>query len=204
MEPCTSVSNDSSRGPVKAWCCNFLGAPGHFERRPNVERTFGEISKDVFKRYPSTTGSNPQSGRANHADEKAIRYKLRAKLAEELIDLHFAKHNATPCEGISFLSPLEFVRYFLDERSQQFMLRKLPDAMLNGTSMFTRVLQVTVRGGIKSGRRPYIQFERAHYSSSVLHNLAILIGKKILIEIFDEEDIRQVKAFRLDGAELDF
>lgn len=189
----------SKLGVVISW-----GAPGHFERRPNVERTFGEISKDVFKRYPSTTGSNPQSGRANHADEKAIRYKLRAKLAEELIDLHFAKHNATPCEGISFLSPLEFVRYFLDERSQQFMLRKLPDAMLNGTSMFTRVLQVTVRGGIKSGRRPYIQFERAHYSSSVLHNLAILIGKKILIEIFDEEDIRQVKAFRLDGAELGF
>ena len=31
------------------------GAAGHFERRPNVERSFRKVAKDIYQRLPSTT-----------------------------------------------------------------------------------------------------------------------------------------------------
>lgn len=186
-------------GVVLSW-----GASGHFERRPNVERTFNEIAKNIFKRLPSTTGANPLSGRAPDAEKKAIRYKIRATLAEEATDVYIAQHNATPCEGISFLTPIEFIRYFLEERPEQFMLRRLPKALRDKTNMFSKLIQVTVRGGLSAGRRPYIQLDRGHYTSPVLRELGNLVGKDILVEVVDEDDYRQLKAYLLNGAEIGF
>lgn len=177
------------------------GAPGHFERRPNVERTFRRIADDVFKRLPSTTGSNPYNGRAPDGEAKALHHKIRADEAEQLLDVYVAEHNATPSEGISFLTPLEYIRNFLDNQYSGFMLRTLPERQ--GISMFSVTEEVTVRGSIKDGRRPYIQLDRVHYTSPVLVELGNLIGEKLLIEI-DEDDMRQVKAFLINGAELGF
>ena len=61
----------------------------------------------------------------------------------------------------------------------------------------------TIRGNIKHGRRPYIQIDRVRYTSAVLSQTPALIGKKISIEI-DEDDMRQVKAYLTNGAELGF
>lgn len=76
------------------------GAVGHFERRPNVERLFKSISDDIFRRLPSTTGANPGTGRADKAEANAVRYKIRAKEAEEFVDVYFAQFNATPTAGL--------------------------------------------------------------------------------------------------------
>ncbi len=102
------------------------GAPGRLERRPNVERTFRRIADDLFKRLPSTTGSNPYNGRAPDGEAKALRYKIRAEEAEQMLDVYIAQHNVTPCEGISLLTPFEYIRHFLDNQSSGFMLRTLP------------------------------------------------------------------------------
>tara|TARA_R100001132_G_C3273291_1_gene95350 strand:- start:3313 stop:5094 length:1782 start_codon:yes stop_codon:yes gene_type:complete len=179
------------------------GAPGHFERRPNVERTFRRIADDLFKRLPSTTGSNPYNGRAPDGEAKALRYKIRAEEAEQILDVYIAQHNATPCEGISFLTPLEYIRHFLNDQDAGFVLRTLPEISKQGANMFSVTQEVTVRGSIKDGRRPYIQLDRVHYTSPVLAELGNLIGEKILVEI-DEDDMRQVKAFLKNGAELGF
>ncbi|MER1969147.1 hypothetical protein ABS761_16495, partial [Castellaniella sp. GW247-6E4] len=177
------------------------GAPGHFERRPNVERTFRRIADDVFKRLPSTTGSNPYNGRAPDGEAKALRYKIRAEEAEQMLDVYIAQHNVTPCEGISLLTPLEYIRHFLDKQNAGFMLRQLPKAQ--GAHMLLVTEEVIVRGSIKDGRRPYIQLDRVHYTSPVLVELGNLIGETILVTI-DEDDMRQVKAFLKNGAELGF
>ncbi|WP_449391369.1 hypothetical protein [Eoetvoesiella caeni] len=179
------------------------GAPGHFERRPNVERTFRRIADDIFKRLPSTTGSNPYNGRAPDGEAKALRHKIRACEAEQILDVYVAQHNVTPCEGISYLTPLEYIRHFLDNQRSGFMLRTLPEASKQETHMFSVTEEVTVRGGAKDGRRPYIQLDRVHYTSPVLVELGNLIGEKLLVEI-DEDDMRQVKAYLKNGAELGF
>lgn len=180
------------------------GAPGHFERRPNVERTFRRIADDIFKRLPSTTGSNPNNGRAQDGRAQALQHKIRADEAEQILDVYIAQHNATPSEGISYLTPLDYLRHFLANDSQSgFILRSLPETTRQRTHMFAVTEEVTVRGGIKDGRRPYIQLDRVHYTSPVLVELGNLIGEKLLIEI-DEEDMRQVKAYLKNGAELGF
>ncbi|MCI2807705.1 hypothetical protein [Eoetvoesiella caeni] len=197
----SSAVHDRARkelGCVISW-----GAPGHFERRPNVERTFRRIADDIFKRLPSTTGSNPYNGRAPDGEVKALRYKIRANEAGQMLDVYLAQHNATPCEGISFLTPLEYIRHFLNDQYAGFVLRTLPEISKQGANMFSVTEEVTVRGSIKDGRRPYIQLDRVHYTSPVLVELGNLIGEKMFVEI-DEDDMRQVKAFLKNGAELGF
>jgi hypothetical protein len=66
------------------------GPVGHFERRPNIERLFSDISSAIFLRMPSTTGSHPHKGRAKDAQENAIRYKILAGEVEQLVAVHMS------------------------------------------------------------------------------------------------------------------
>ena len=178
------------------------GPVAHFERRPNVERLFKSISDGIFCRLPSTTGANPGTGRADKAEEKAVRYKIRAKDAEELVDVYFAQFNATPSAGLSYLSPLEFIRYFVESDEAQFLVRHLPKTV-TGSSPIPCLKECTVRGGMRNGRRPYVQIDQVRYTSYLLGETAALIGQKITI-VIDEEDMRQVRAHLSNGAELGF
>lgn len=178
------------------------GPVGHFERRPNVENFFGRISQEIFLRYPSTTGSNPQSGRAGNAEGEAIRLKLRASHAEDLLDVKIAQFNCTESEGTSLLSPLDHLRYFVEQENQHFLIRYAKSSKGSG-GMLPLTKLCTVRGGRKSGRRPYVELDRVKYTSPILAQAAGLIGSKIVIEI-DEDDYRQVRAYLGSGAELGF
>ncbi|MBS4068161.1 MAG: hypothetical protein KGZ62_06140 [Sulfurimonas sp.] len=179
------------------------GPVGHFERRPNVERLFKQISDDIFMRLPSTTGCNPGNGRAENAEENAVRYHIRAKEVEEMLDVVIAQYNATPTEGLSFHSPLDYIRFYLETHSDHFLVRHLPASITSpGISIFPR-RECVVRGGRKDGRRPYIELDRARYTSSLLANTSGLIGQKLIVEI-DEDDYRQVHAFLPNGNEVGF
>lgn len=178
------------------------GPVAHFERRPNVERLFKSISDDIFRRLPSTTGANPQTGRADNAEEKAVRYKIRAKDVEELVDVYFAQFNATPTAGLSYLSPLEFIRYFVENDEAHFLIRHLPRTVA-ASSPIPCFKECVVRGGMRTGRRPYVQIDQVRYTSYLLGETGALIGKKIVVEI-DDEDMRQVRAYLPNGAEFGF
>ena len=175
------------------------GPVAHFERRPNVERTFNQIARTLFKRLPSTTGSNPHSGRADEAERKAVEHRIRAAEVEQLLDVEFAQHNATPSEGLSYLTPLEAIRYFMD-RPERFECRKRPTGIA-AEAGFSQYEAATVRGSRSAGRRPYIQVDRVHYTNEVLASSGHLIGARLLLEV-DEDDMRQVKAYLPNGAEL--
>lgn len=179
------------------------GPAGHFERRPNVERLFSNISNNIFLRFPSTTGSNPQKGRAEKAEENAVRYNIRANEVEELLDVYVSQFNATPTEGLSHLTPLEFIRAFTDNENKHFLLKHLPQSAVAGNSPLPLRKECMVRGGRKSGRKPYVEYERVRYTNSILGQAGALVGEKIVIEI-DDEDLRQVQAFLQNGAELGF
>lgn len=177
------------------------GPVGHFERRPNVERTFRKIGDDVFKRLPSTTGSHPRKGRADDAEAKAIRYGINADDAEKMTDVYFAQHNATPTEGLSYMTPLDYLRYFIDGPVARLIVRHLPARAAAETKLFLLTETHFVRGGKKTGRRPYVQIDRVRYTNPILAEAGHLIGKKVTIEI-DEDDMRQVRAFLPNGTEL--
>ena len=177
------------------------GPVGHFERRPNIERFFKRISDDVFMRYPSTTGANPGNGRAKNAEGNAVRYKLRADEAEQLIAVYMAQHNATPSEGTSYQSPLEVLEYYLIKQPEHFLLRHLPKTVGTTTNILPLIKECTVRGGRTSGRRPYVEIDGVRYTNPVLAQSAALIGRKLIVEI-DEDDMRFVRAYLDNGAEL--
>jgi hypothetical protein len=60
---------------------------------------------------------------------------------------------------------------------------------------------VPVKGSLKTGIRPHINFSNVRYTSKELAGNAGLINKKIRI-YYDVRDIRTVKAFFEDGTEL--
>jgi putative transposase len=179
------------------------GPVGHFERRPNVERTFKEIAKDVFHRLPSTTGSNPHNGRAENAEEKAVELRIVADDIKPLVDIYFAHHNATPTEGQFNRTPLEVLAHYLEGPNAMSAPRKLPTAQFEAAKTLACRETATIRGGRKTGRRPYIQIDRVRYTSALLANSGELVGTMLTVDI-DEEDMRQVKVYLPNGQELGF
>lgn len=170
------------------------GPVRHFERRANVERTFREVHDNLFGRYPSSTGSNPLSGRVPKGEDVARALRLRSDHAEQLISYHVARHNIMETEGLNYLSPIQFAIKRIEKEGGHLLLRK---GFLDGSGKNNPIplyLVVTVRGSIKDGRRPYIQLDRGRYTNDVLSHSSGLIGKRIRIEV-DEEDMRQVRAF---------
>lgn len=177
------------------------GPVGHFERRPNIERLFKNIEDKLFMRMPSTTGSNPGKGRAENAEEKSVIYKIDAAENEQLLDVAIAQYNATPSEGLSFISPLDYLRFYVNEKKDHFMIRHLPEDLRSNGNIIPQTIICTVRGGKESGRRPYIQLDGVHYTNPVLADAGMLIGQKLSIE-FNEDDYRHVRAFLSNGAEI--
>lgn len=176
------------------------GPVGHFERRPNVEGFFKRVAEQLFKRLPSTTGSNPQNGRAQDAEKKAVQYRIRASDVEQVLDVTAALMNITP-GGAFNMAPLDTLRCLLEDARQPTLIRKLPEYMREHAKTLLVRETAVVRGGRDSGRRPYIQVDRVHYTNEVLKSAGRLVGQTLTIEI-DEEDMRQVKAFLPSGAEL--
>lgn len=176
------------------------GPPGHFEHRPNIERTFNKIARNVFKRLPSTTGSDPKHGRADDAPGDAIKHRICASEVEQLVDVYFAENNATPGEGNYFRSPLDTMRQFLCGNSPRCMARKIPLDFAGNPRLALRREIATVRGSVKSGRRPYIQLERVRYTNPLLADSEWLLSKQIAIYI-DDDDLRQVGAYLENGKE---
>lgn len=179
------------------------GPVAHFERRSIQERFFNKVSTDIFKRYPSTTGSNPHKGRAKNAEENAVKYKLRAEEAEQLLAIYISQNNATPNEGTSHLSPLDILKHFFVDQKNHFLPRYLPKYVGQDFNPIPISKVVTVAGGRTLGRRPYIEYEKGRYTNDVLMNATGLVGKKIRIEI-DDQDLRQVKAHLLEGGSIGF
>lgn len=60
---------------------------------------------------------------------------------------------------------------------------------------------VTIHGSLQQRVRPHVNFLNVKYTSKILSSNPALIGKKLRI-YYDVRDIRTVKAFFEDGAEL--
>lgn len=175
------------------------GPPGHFEARPNVERTFKSFTEMVFQRMPNTTGSKPSDG--NQGAEIAIKYEIEADLIEELAHYHFWRSNGLPSEGISGLSPNEFIRQKLQIFDEHMVTRTPLQDKIDSASNYRVSRKVKVRCYPTRGVRPYIQLDRVRYSNELLRHSAWLKDTEITI-LIDEYDMRAVTAYFPDGTLL--
>jgi putative transposase len=79
------------------------------------------------------------------------------------------------------------------------LMRKLVNSIGSSSQTVLTIKEApAVRGKITDGRRPYVQIDRVRYTNPTLARMAGLIGKKIVVEI-NEQDMRSIIAFLPSG-----
>jgi putative transposase len=187
--------------------CTILGCepsagPGATPNdRPFIERWFQTFEANGFWRLPSTTGSHPKDPRRKDPEEAALKYEIYLNDIEELAAVIIADYNWDPHSGIGFRPPLEHLGILLEDEEMKDMIRKLPASRRNNLRLLDMEVSRQVRGSMKDGRRPYVEFESVRYTSSILARSPELIGKRLRLSV-DPESASKVCAYLPSGAEL--
>lgn len=179
-------------------CSVNPGAVNSPERRPLIENFFRLLEENGFHRLPSTTGSHLKDPVRNNPEYHAVKYEITEEEIRDLAEVLIANYNGTPHTSLYNLSPLEVYQQRLE---QGIMIRTIPEEKRSHTSFFTEKITRTIKGNIKSGKRPYINFEGAQYRGDLLSRAGGLIGQKLTLHV-NTEDLRVIKAFLPDGSEL--
>lgn len=179
-------------------CAVNPGPVGKPIRRPHIERFFQTLEENGFHRLPYTTGSHFKDPRRDDPDKKAIQYYITLEHLEDIIELLIANYNGTPHHGVHYLSPLEAMQ-------QRLGRGMLPTKLSEDKRSELAFLQInttrTVRGDIKTGKRPYIYYEGVEYRNDILVHAGELIGTELSLRV-NVDDVRFLKAFLPDGSEL--
>lgn len=168
--------------------------------RQTVEHVFAELQKHSFQRIPSTTGSGPDDPAVTHPTKKAVDLRIRIDQLLEMLDVIIANYNATPRRDLMAKTPLEAMARSLSDTSRLSILPKVPDSFLSDPQIAVEIIESTVAGNQASGRRPYVEIDKATYTNDILAQSWSMIGKKLTVHI--KGDFRQVRAFHPDGKEF--
>lgn len=171
----------------------------------SIQETFYRTLEESFgHRLPSTTGSSTSDIRRQNPEKMALQYKITHDELEELSDVVIANYNGEPHSELYWHSPLETLKQRLtpyESEEPRFEIRILPESERDNLRFFTMTDKRKVVGNIKQGRRPYINWKNARYTSSILADSPDLIGKTLSLEI-DIDDVRRIRAYLPSGAEL--
>jgi transposase InsO family protein len=176
-------------------CAVKLNRAGTPNDNTFVERFFGTLTAHGLKRSPSTTGSGPDDPRRNDPEGQAEYYEFTVSDAEELLDVLIANYNAEGHRGIH-TTPLDYLRTYY--RETPALIRHVPPSQRTSWTLRELWVEATIRGSVKEGERPYIQYLDARYRSDLLGCSPEFIGQKLLL-LINVTDLRTVKAFLPDG-----
>jgi hypothetical protein len=183
---------------VGCWPDN--GPAAEPDERPFIERFFAVIAENFAHRLPGTTGSDPGSIERALSDPNGdLRLLVELDELEDMIEVAIGDYNGHAHDGVSGRTPLEAMGQLLT-RNQGF-LRTLPAVVRQNLCLLQEARLVPIHGNTKTSVRPHINFLNVRYTSNILSSSSGLIGRKVRI-YFDVRDIRTVKAFFEDGAEL--
>lgn len=186
---------------------NLIGCTPNFGpvalpmRRGVIERFFKNLAESLFHRLPNTTGSGQDDPRRNNPEEKALKLNITYDHLLQLVDVIISNYNGTPHHGIFEQSPLELIEKRIRERG--ILPRRLEDEKRSEMLFMQTSIKRTVRGSIKSGRKPYIQYEGVEYRSEKLANSANLLNIELTLHV-NVDDLRTLKAFLPDGSEFGY
>lgn len=183
---------------VGCWPDN--GKAGDPNARPFIERFFRLIAENFAHRLPGTTGSSPDSvARALNDPDNDLSLLVELSELEEMIEVTVADYNGESHDGVNSRTPLEAMGQLL-ARHPGFV-RTLPGVVRENLCLLQEAKIVSVHGNPGNSVRPHINFLGVRYTNNILSSSANLIGSKLRI-YYDVRDIRSVKAFFEDGAEL--
>ncbi|MGO4731163.1 hypothetical protein [Paenibacillus sp. 2KB_22] len=182
-------------------CSMNLGPVALPMRRGIIERFFKTLEENGFHRLPNTTGSGPNDPRRNNPEQKALSLNITYDHLKQLIDVLISNYNGTPHGGIYHQTPLELLEKRM--KTTGLIPRRLEEAKRSELLFMQTTQKRTVRGSLKSGKKPYIQFEGAEYRSERLANSAYLLNTELVLHV-NVDDIRTLKAFLPDGSEFGY
>jgi hypothetical protein len=152
------------------------GQLAHPERRSIIENLFNQVAHKVLHRIPSTTGSSPSDGRADQPEEMAEKYKIYVDEAEQVLDVWCAAYNTTPKSGSNFSkSPAEILADYYNNKAC-CLFPCIHSSSLSHLLLESRMRECKVRGSFQSGVAPYIQLDKARYTSKLLASSPELFG----------------------------
>ena len=169
--------------------------------RPNVERSFGTIEHQALHRLPYTVGSSPQDERYNEdAAKAAVRDMFTFEKLQAFVDVMYCTYNNSPNKhNRNGASPIDEIRRLcinsgmVPVTADDAMIRKIKQ-------LHYKTAVCSVRGSLKTGRRPYFQWNWIEYKSpEIARDYSMLERngkkpKKVLIE-YDPDNIRTVRVF---------
>jgi putative transposase len=181
--------------------CFIDAGPAHTpDDRPYIERFFGSVAATLSNRLPGYTGSNCRDLRRALADPKGnLRLYVSLDEIEELLEAAIATYNATPHNGLNGRTPLEAIDHSLHGGAT--MLNWLPAHKRKTLCLMHIPRLVTVRGYLHQGQRPHINFHGVRYTSALLASTAAFLGTELRL-YYNSQDLRTVRAFAADGAEI--
>ncbi|WP_284077779.1 hypothetical protein [Herbaspirillum aquaticum] len=169
------------------------------DKRPFIERFFSLIAENFAHRLPGTTGSDPTSIQRALSDPKGdLSLLVELEELEDMIEVTVADYNGQ-VHGTINRTPLEAMGQLLAR--EKGYLRTLPAVVRQNLCLLQEARVVTIHGSLQQRVRPHVNFLNVKYTSKILSSNPALIGKKLRI-YYDVRDIRTVKAFFEDGAEL--
>ncbi len=181
-------------------CFIDVGPPHAPDDRPFVERFFRTIEQNLSARLPGYTGSGPKDLRRALSDPKGnLRLVVSLNELEELLEVAIAQYNGAPHHGLNGYSPLEAIEVGLHTHGT--LLNWLPEPKRRTLFLMHEPRRVTVRGYLAQGQRPHINFFGVRYTNEVLAVSPWMLAQRLRI-FYDAKDLRGVRAFTEDGAEL--
>ncbi|WP_224743843.1 MULTISPECIES: hypothetical protein [Lysobacter] len=185
-----------------AGCDLNFGPVRRFDRRPVVERIFGEIERAGFHRVASTTGSNPFDPLRQDPEGAATKAQVRLADLLDLIEAVVADHNGKVGKRNHGARPLERLQSLVNDDDGLGMIFPVLPPLLPGVAgLELSIVPCFVRGSREKGRRPQIYFEEEEYFGKNLADRWDLLDKQVFAHV-DRNDIRQFDVFH-NGVKVD-
>lgn len=166
--------------------------------RPYIESFFRTLEENGLQRLSISTGGKTTDKKGRDPAKSAISARFQLEYAEELLDVLIANYNATPHTSMPNRSPLQALEFQLvSGRLQPRHADPHEVEMLLSRRVLCRVV-----GGGETGRRPYVNYGNARYSSDILGKRYDLVGQYIWIVQHMEMDARFVLASTEEGVDL--
>ena len=194
-----ALSHHANR--VSNYVCNRWGAtvnygpPARPKDRNFVEYAFRRLNR-LTHRFESTSGSNVLDPKRESKANSKTPPVVKLHEFEQMLEVVITAHNIRPQARLGGASPLDIIRYQLDE----FPLPLNYSSLDREISAFMDERRVKVKFLKNERRAPFINFEGLRYTGSGLSNPK-LVDSTILVR-FDIRDIRKLEAYDLTGNSL--
>jgi transposase InsO family protein len=181
-------------------CTLNYGSVATPETRGIIERFFGTLERKGFHRLPMTTDSSIKGIKRSDPEYKAVKYNVTYDDILEIIEQLIIQYNNSPHEALYNNTPLqEMERKIREYGMMPVIASKKEIAEIEKLTYHTEKRKVC--GGIKNGKRPYVNYMNAQYRNDLLVSSNIYVGQELTL-LINPDDVSTVEAFAEDGTPL--